>query len=88
MPLSTNDQNLISQPGIEHIEFGGRPVDGTYYLRIWDSPDLNWSALQDVQLILDYEYWSQIQTTSDDVRHPQRLKRGPRRPFIKPSPRR
>lgn len=85
MPLSSNDQNLISQPGIEHVEFGGRPLDGTYYLRIWDSPDLNWSALQDIQLILDYDYWSQIQVTTDEMKreHPKVLKRAPIKPFIK-----
>ena len=37
------------------VDDGGRPLDGRYYLRIWDSPDLNWSALQDIQLILEYE---------------------------------
>jgi hypothetical protein len=85
MPLSSNDENLISQPGIEHIEFGGRPLDGTYYLRIIDSPDLNWSALQDVQFILDYEYWSQIQVTSDAMKrsHPKWLQRAPLKPVIK-----
>jgi hypothetical protein len=61
VPLSSSDQQLVSQPGFLHIEFGGRPLDGTYRLRIWDSPDLNWSALQDIQIILNYEYWSQIQ---------------------------
>ena len=70
MPISSDDQQLISQPGIQHIEFGGRPLDGTYYLRIWDSPDLNWSALQDVQIILDYEYWSQIQNSLGSMRRP------------------
>lgn len=65
MPLSSDDQQLISQPGIQHVEFGGRPLDGTYHLRIWDSPDLNWSNLQDVQIILDYEYWSQIEVNGN-----------------------
>jgi hypothetical protein len=63
-PVASADQSLLSQPGIQHIEFGGRPLNGAYHLRIWDSPDLNWSALQDVQIVLDYEYWSQIQTNS------------------------
>ncbi len=84
VPVGSNDQSLISQPGIEHVEFGGRPLDGTYYLRIWDSPDLNWSALQDVQLIVDYEYWSQIQVTQD-IRHPKSLHRPPIKPMIKRS---
>lgn len=68
VPLSSSDQGLITQPGIQHVELGGRPLDGNYSLRIWDSPDLNWNALQDVQLILDYEYWSQVETTQGDAR--------------------
>ena len=77
MPLSSTDQSLVSQPGIQHVEYGGRPLDGTYYLRIWDSPDLDWSALQDIQFIVNYEYWSQIQVTQDrtGVSRPQRLHR-------------
>jgi hypothetical protein len=82
-PLSSNDQALISQPGIQHIEFGGRPLDGTYHLRIWDSPDLNWSALQDIQIIINYEYWSQIQVDGNTQKHsPPRLKRSPITPII------
>ncbi|HEY2511420.1 MAG TPA: hypothetical protein VGI39_11215, partial [Polyangiaceae bacterium] len=84
MPLSSSDQALMSQPGITHVEFGGRPVDGTYRLRIWDSPDLSWSALTDVQIILDYEYWSQVQVQNGEARHaPQRLKRAPIHPVVR-----
>jgi hypothetical protein len=60
LPISANDQGLISQPGVQHIEFQGRPLDGVYQLQIWDSPDLRWSNLQDVQIVLNYEYWSEI----------------------------
>jgi hypothetical protein len=60
LPMSSNDQGLISQPGVQHIELGGRPLDGVYSLRIWDSPSLKWSNLQDVQIVLAYEYWSEI----------------------------
>lgn len=81
MPISSNDQQLISQPGIQHIEFGGRPLDGTYHLRIWDSPDLNWPALQDIQIILDYEYWSQIQNGSTQQVRPLQHRRN--KPIIK-----
>jgi hypothetical protein len=65
MPLSTADQNLITQAGIEHEEFSGRPLDGAYTLRIWDSPDLDWNALQDVQILFNYEYWSAIQVSGN-----------------------
>jgi hypothetical protein len=60
MPLGTDDQALLAQPGIQHIELRGRPLDGVYRLRIWDSPALNWNNLQDVQIVLNYRYWSEI----------------------------
>jgi hypothetical protein len=62
VPLSSADQALISQPGIDHDEFAGRPLDGAYRVRIWDSPDLDWKRLEDVQIVLQYGYWSQVET--------------------------
>jgi hypothetical protein len=60
MPIGTADQQLLTQAGIQHVEFRGRPLDGAYHLRIWDSPALHFSQLQDVQIILNYRYWSEI----------------------------
>jgi hypothetical protein len=64
MPLSAADQSLITQPGIEKEELRGRPLDGTYRLRIWDTPALKWDRLTDVQVIVKYRYWSQILDTT------------------------
>ena len=64
MPLSSADQGLIGQPGIQHQEFRGRPLDGSYKIKIWDSPALMWNRLEDVQIILQYRYWSQIVDSS------------------------
>jgi hypothetical protein len=61
MPLGSADQGLLSQPGIEKPELRGRPLEGSYRLRIWDSPALVWNKLEDVQIILKYRYWSVIQ---------------------------
>jgi hypothetical protein len=60
LPISSADQALLGQSGIQHIELRGRPLDGGYTLRIWDSPSLRWDHLQDVQIVLDYLYWSEI----------------------------
>jgi hypothetical protein len=60
MPLATADQALLTQPGIQHVEYRGRPIDGAYHLRIWDSPALKWDHLQDIQIILNYRYWSEV----------------------------
>jgi hypothetical protein len=84
MPLATADQQLVTQPGIQHIELGGRPLDGAYSLRIWDSPDLNWSALQDIQIIFDYEYWSSIIANGNVEGHrPPRFNGAHRKPIIR-----
>jgi hypothetical protein len=54
----------LTQPSILKPEFRGRPLDGGYRLRIWDSPGLMWNRLEDVQIILNYRYWSAIQKQS------------------------
>ncbi|MCC6903008.1 MAG: hypothetical protein IT377_28825 [Polyangiaceae bacterium] len=61
LPIGSGDQNLLAQPGIEKPEYRGRPLDGSYRLRIWDSPYLMWNRLVDIQLVLTYRYWSRIQ---------------------------
>lgn len=61
LPVGSGDQSLLAQPGIEKPEYRGRPLDGSYRLRIWDSPYLMWNRLEDIQLILKYRYWSRIQ---------------------------
>jgi hypothetical protein len=60
--LSANDQQLVSQ--FQQIQFAGRPLDGSYTLRIYDSPALDWSQVQDIQILLNYHYWSKITPSS------------------------
>ena len=48
-------------PPIQRPSTGfGRPLDGSYRLRIWDSPALKWNRLEDIQVILKYRYWSRL----------------------------
>ncbi len=61
VPISSADQGLLTQPGVEKPEYRGRPLDGSYRFRIWDSPSLVWNRLEDVQFVLKYRYWSRIQ---------------------------
>ncbi len=58
-PLGSDDQQLVSQ--FLKPELRGRPIDGTYSLRIYDSPALRFDQIQDIQLIFKYHYWSAIQ---------------------------
>lgn len=39
-------------------ELRGRPLAGTYVLRIWDDPALRFDRVEDVQIVLDYRYWT------------------------------
>jgi hypothetical protein len=61
LPIGSADGALLSQPAFEKTEFRGRPLDGTYRLRIHDKPSLRWDHVEDVQFILNYRYWSRIQ---------------------------
>ncbi len=57
-PVSSTDQGLLTQ--VLRTELRGRPIDGTYHLRIFDSPVLHFDQIQDIQLVLNYHYWSRI----------------------------
>lgn len=59
-PLTQTDSALLQQTGIEKPEFRGRPLDGTYSLRIYETPALRWERLEDVQFVLRHRYWSRI----------------------------
>jgi hypothetical protein len=59
-PLSSADEGLLQQAGVDKPELRGRPLDGSYRLRIFESPALRWERLQDVQIVLRYRYWSPI----------------------------
>jgi hypothetical protein len=55
-PMSSNQVTMI-QPYLK-TGFKGRPLYGSYSLKIYDDPYLNWGALQDIQFILNYRYWT------------------------------
>jgi len=62
VPIGSSDNTLLTQAGILKPEFRGRTLDGSYRLRIWDTPSLAWNRLEDVQIVLKYRYWSPIAT--------------------------
>jgi hypothetical protein len=61
-PIGSADQSLIGQ--FQAVQFRGRPIDGTYQLRIYDTPALRFGQIQDIQLILSYHYWSRVTTAN------------------------
>ncbi len=60
LPIGSADEGLLSAPEVSKPEFRGRPLDGSYALRIYDKPSLAWNRLEDVQIVLNYRYWSRI----------------------------
>jgi hypothetical protein len=66
LPLGSADSELISQPLLSKVELVGRPLSGTYSLRIRDTPGLVWGKLRDVQLLVNYNYWSRVTKASGE----------------------
>ncbi len=64
-PLSSADRELMDSYWRE--EFRGRPLQGSYTLRVYDidggngTSVLNWDALEDVQLMVEYNYWTRAE---------------------------
>jgi hypothetical protein len=63
LPLATDDEALLNQPGMTQTLLAGRPFAGSYELTIHDSETLDWSNLEDIQLVLTSEHWSRVQRT-------------------------
>ena len=57
-PLSGADRGLI-EPFYQR-QLVGRPLNGTYYVRIWDEPGVRFENIEDVQLVLNYRYWTRL----------------------------
>ncbi len=57
-PPSGSDLGLMS-PYMKG-EYKGRPFEGLYTLRIYDSPSLRWDRVRDIQLVAKYHYWTRF----------------------------
>jgi hypothetical protein len=57
-PMGDSDRSLME--GYMRAELSGRPLDGEFILRVWDEPGVNFNAIEDVQLIIDYGYWTRF----------------------------
>jgi hypothetical protein len=62
-PVGSADQQLINQ--FLAVQFRGRPIDGTYHLKIFDTPALHFDRIEDIQVVLNYHYWSRVITASN-----------------------
>jgi hypothetical protein len=57
-PISDTDRSLIGDYMRE--EFQGRPLDGTFVIRVWEDEGFDFDQIQDVQLVLNYSYWTRF----------------------------
>jgi len=57
-PIASTDRELLSD--YMRKEFQGRPLDGNFVVRVWEEPGVNFDAIQDIQLILNYRYWTRF----------------------------
>jgi hypothetical protein len=64
LPLSQEDESLVGQASISKAELVGRPLSGTYTLRVREAPGLVWQRLEDIQLLVNYDYWSRVERTT------------------------
>ena len=65
-PLSSTDLALISQPQFTKPELRGRPLSGAYRLRIYNTENLQWQRVEDIQLMLNYRYWSRVNRSPEN----------------------
>jgi hypothetical protein len=57
-PLGSADKSLMDQ--YLRREFQGRPLDGNFILRVWEAEGVDFNAIQDVQIVLNYRYWTRF----------------------------
>jgi hypothetical protein len=55
-PISSTDRDLLAD--FTRLEYQGRPLDGQFAIRVWDEPGVDFNAIEDVQVVLNYQYWS------------------------------
>jgi hypothetical protein len=57
-PISSTDRGLLQD--YTRMEFQGRPLDGSFVVRVWDDPGFDFNSVQDVQILLNYGYWTRF----------------------------
>lgn len=55
-PMSSADSSLLAS--YMRDDLNGRPLDGLFRFRIWDGPGVDFSSIEDVQLVIEYRYWN------------------------------
>lgn len=61
-PVSGSDRALLSD--YMRRELRGRPLPGRYVIRVWDAPGVNFSAVEDIQILWNYRYFTRTAENS------------------------
>lgn len=57
-PISSADRELLGP--YTRFEYQGRPIDGNFTVRVWDDEGIDFSRIEDIQVILTYRYWTRF----------------------------
>jgi hypothetical protein len=57
-PLSSTDRDLLQD--YLRGELRGRPLDGNFVIRVWEEEGVDFDAIEDVQVVLNYRYWTRF----------------------------
>lgn len=57
-PMSSSDSQLLGD--YTRKELQGRPLDGNFTVRIWEDDEMDFNAIKDVQVVLNYSYWTRF----------------------------
>ncbi|MDJ0765366.1 MAG: hypothetical protein QNJ97_20465 [Myxococcota bacterium] len=55
-PISGAHQGALAQ--IQRVALMGRPMQGMFEFRLYDTPEMVWNNVEDIQLILGYHFWT------------------------------
>ena len=55
-PPTSSHQALMQE--YTKDELRGRPLNGNYVIRIWETQEMDWTKVQDIQILLRYRYWT------------------------------
>jgi hypothetical protein len=58
-PLSSADRAMMAD--YMRGEWIGRPLDGGFVVRVWEEPGVDFNAIEDVQFVINYEYWTRLE---------------------------
>lgn len=57
-PIASTERDLLQDYMRQELQ--GRPLHGNFRLRVWETPGVNFNAIEDVQIVMNYGYWTRF----------------------------